>query len=591
VNHRRLISCLLLSAGSLGAKEASWTRLDAQNFVILSEVSEEETRSWAIEFDQFHRGLGKVLKINESLLQPVTVVLFRSQGALRPYKPLEKGKPANIDGLFVRSSLGNFIEAAADSEDDETRRLIFHEGVHWMTNVSDTPLPLWLDEGLAEVFSTFSIDGDLYSYGKALDWHVILLTRGKRMPLKELLGIQRGSLLYNEGDRTSIFYAESWAFVHYLLFSGQLEERAKYNQLLRALRGHADPDIVFKQVFGVDCAGMDKRLEDYLYNGNYTINRIRFDRSAVNKSFKVRPATRAEVNLAECELLTVVNRPSEALPRLRELVRAMQGDPAPWEAEGFAAYQTEDYGEAESSFRRASELGSRSYFVYSFLGDATLGIHPGGVMPAVVGDIRVAADYYERELQLNARDQHAYDNIAGNAYGMETLTATDAKTLQDGAQLFPDDGAIKVGMAVVDLKQGHADTAIPALRRISADMSPANREVSAYAQTILDDRMRIDAFNQIQDLWQRREYDKVVAFADGLLKTNLSAPNRESVTLTRVRAKVASKIQQAVDLANSGQLPEAKRLLLEAVAESPDEQMKRQIQSLLDRISADPRAR
>jgi hypothetical protein len=146
-------------------------------------------------------------------------------------------------------------------------------------------------------------------------------------------------------------------------------------------------------------------------------------------------------------------------------------------------------------------------------------------------------------------------------------------------------------MAVVDLKQGHADTAIPALRRISADMSPANREVSAYAQTILDDRMRIDAFNQIQDLWQRREYDKVVAFADGLLKTNLSAVNRESVTLTRVRAKVASKIQQAVDLANSGQLPEAKQLLLEAVAESPDDQMKRQIQSLLDRISADPRAR
>jgi len=153
VNHRRLISCLLLSAGSLGAKEASWTRLDAQNFVILSEVSEEETRSWAIEFDQFHRGLGKVLKINESLLQPVTVVLFRSQGALRPYKPLEKGKPANIDGLFVRSSLGNFIEAAADSEDDETRRLIFHEGVHWMTNVSDTPLPLWLDEGLAALLT------------------------------------------------------------------------------------------------------------------------------------------------------------------------------------------------------------------------------------------------------------------------------------------------------------------------------------------------------------------------------------------------------------------------------------------------------
>jgi tetratricopeptide (TPR) repeat protein len=574
-----------LSAGSLGAREANWTRLDAQNFTILSEVSEDETRSWAIEFEQFHRGLGKVLKINEAALRPVTVVLFRSQGALRPYKPLEKGKPAKIEGLFVRSSLGNFIEAAADSEDEETRRLIFHEGVHWMTNVSDTPLPLWLDEGLAEVFSTFAIKDDLYSYGQALDWHVILLTQGKMMPLKELLEIQRGSLLYNEGDRTSIFYAESWAFVHYLLFSGQLEERSKYNQLLRALRTHTDPDIVFKQVFGVDCTRMDKRLEDYLHNGNYTINRIRFDRTAVNKSFRVRPASRAEVNLAQCNLLSAVNRPSEALPRLRDVVKEMPDNPAAWEAEGFAAYQTEDYDEAESCFRRASALGSSNYFVYSFLGDATLGIHPGGITPAVVGDIRVAADYYEHELQLNARDQHAYDNIAGNAYGMETLTATDTKTLRDGAQLFPDDCAIKVGIAIVDLKQGRAATAIPALQRISADTSPANRDISAYAQTILDNRMQTEAFSQIEDLWQRRDYDKVIALAGELLKTNLSAANRESLTLTRVRAKVASKVQQAVDLANSGELPGAKQLLLEACAESPDDQMKRQIQSLLDRIS------
>jgi tetratricopeptide (TPR) repeat protein len=585
VNPKRLISCLLFSAASLGAREAKWTRLDALKFTIISEVSEEETRSWAVEFEQFHRGLGKVLTINEFALRPVTVVLFRSQGGLRPYKPLEKGKPVNVDGLFARTPLGNFIEAAEDSEDEQTRRIIFHEGVHWMTNVSDIQLPLWLDEGLAEVFSTFSIDSDLYSYGKVLDGHVLLLTQEKMMPLKQLMGIQRGSLLYNEGERTSIFYAESWAFVHYLLFSGQLEERAKYNQLIRALKNHSDPDLVFRQVFGADCAQMDKRLEDYLHNGNYTISRIHFDRSAVNQSFKVRPASAAEVNLAECNLLTAVNRPSEALPRLREVVKAMADNPDSWEAEGFAAYRTGDYDEAESCFRRASTLGSRNSFVYSFLGDETLGIRPGRLTPALGGNARKAADCYERELQLNARDQHAYDNIADNAYELGTPTATDEGTLKDGARLFPDDSAIRMGLAIFDLKQGRSATAILALRRIAADTSPANKDVGAYARAILDNQAQTEVFNRIQDLWQRREYDEVISLADGLLKTNLSAPNRENLTRTRGRAKVASEVQQAVDLANSGQLPQSKQLLTDALAEATDDQMKTQIQSLLDRIN------
>ena len=319
---------------------------------------------------------------------------------MRAYKPLEKGKPAEIEG-FIRTPLGNFIEAAVDSEDEQTRQLVFHEEVHWLTNVSDTPPPLWLDEGLAEVFSTFSVDGNLYNYGNLLPGHVLLLDQEPMMPLKELLAVQHGSLLYNEGERTSIFYAESWAFVHYLLFSGQLEERAKYNQLIRLLRAGSDPDNVFRQVFGVDCAAMDLRLKNYLRNGNFTINRIKFDRSAVEQSFKVRAASRAEVDLAQSSLLSAVGRPAEALPRLERITAEMPDNPVPWEAEGFAAFQTEDYDETETCFRHAADLGSRNSFVYSFLGDMALGVRPGRLTPAVADDLRLAVDYYERELALN----------------------------------------------------------------------------------------------------------------------------------------------------------------------------------------------
>jgi tetratricopeptide (TPR) repeat protein len=576
----------LLGAGCLHAGDAKWIRLDAQNFSIISDGPEDEIRSWAVEFDQFHHGLERVLKINEAGLQPVTVVLFRSQRELRPYKPLEKGKPAMVDGMFMRTPLGNFIECADDSEDEQTRRVIFHEAVHWMTNTSDTELPVWLNEGLAEVFSTFSVDNDLYNYGRAIDGHVILLNRDGMMPLKQLMGIQRNSLLYNEGERTSIFYAESWAFVHYLLFSGQLEERTKYNQLIRSLRVHADPDAVFIQIFGVDCAAMDKRLAHYLRNGAYTINRIRFDRSAVNKSFRVGPASRADVNLAECNLLSATDRPSEALRRLREVVRQMPDNPASWESEGYAAYQTEDYGEAESSFRQAATLGSRDYFVYSFLGDAALGIYPGRITASAGGDPRQAADYYEHELVLNPHEQHAYVNMAENAFGMDELTDTDVKVLQEGARFFPDDMGIKLGIAVVDLKRGRAEAGQTELEATAADMSPANKDVSKYARTILYNRSLIEGFNKLQDLWQAHEYEKAIALANELLKQDQTPANRDSLMRTRDNAKVAMKVQQGVDLANSGEMPEAKKVLAEALSEAGDQQMRDQIQGLIDRMAS-----
>jgi len=582
---RRPLIFLACLAGPLGAREISWTRLDATNFTILSAVSERETQNWAVEFEQFHRGLAKILTINEAALRPVTVVFFRDQDEMRPYKILEKGRPADVDGMFFRSPLGNFIEVAADSEDDQTRHLIFHEGVHWLTNVHDIPLPLWLDEGLAEVFSTFSIEGDLYNYGKALPWHVLLLRRGPMMPLKQLLAVPRGSLLYNEGERTSIFYAESWAFVHYLLFSGRLEERTRFNQLIRALRPGSDPDTVFKQVFGADCAAMDRRLKEYLLNGTYTINRIRFDRPAVEKSFRVRRASPAEVDLAESSLLSAGNRPAEALPRLQRIASEMPDNPVAWEAEGFAAYQTEDYDETDACFRRAADEGSRNYFVYSFLGDSALGIRPGRIAPSAGGDSRLAIDYYERELGLYPREQHAYDNIAGNSYVLDSITDTDAQTLREGARIFPDDTMIRLGLAVVDLRQGRVDAATEALKRIASDPAPPDKDACAYAKQILDDRLRSEAFDRMNRLGESQDFEGVVASADELLKGPLNPTDRQNLVRTRDRAAVAAKVKRAVDLANSGRLLDARHLLEEASASATDPQMASQIQALLDRMT------
>lgn len=579
------ITLFALTAGFSCEGAPQWTRLDAANFTILSQLSVKETRSWAVEFEQFHRGLGGFLRINEKALRPVTVILFATDRAMQSYKPLENGKPAKVAGYFTRCGLGNFIELAGDDEDQLTRLVIYHEGVHWLTTVSDTPAPLWLQEGLAEAFSTFSTDGNTCTFGEPLPWHVALLNRKDMMPLKELMKVKQGSLLYNEGDRTSIFYAESWAFVHYLIFSGKRDVGTKFNELIRALHTDSDADSVFMKVFGVNCAGMDLRLNDYLRGGNYTMRRMKFDRASIDRSFKVRAVSASEVNLTLCCLLSAVDRPEDAIPRLNEVLLAEPKNTVAWEAKGFCSYQTHDFEETKECFQEAAANGSLNYFVYSFLGDAALGVDPGTTFRSPLSsDPRTAVDYYEQELAINPMDQHAYDNIAASANALDQLTAIDARTLMAAAQLFPRDAMIRVGIAAAVLKQGPSEAALKSLRSFASDTVPEDKAAAAYAQSILDYREQLDIEKRLNGLIQDQDFKGVVALTDDLLKTSLDPQIRGQLEQAKAWANDVLKVKRAQELLGKGLFDQAKALLLEADAENTQPRLHQQIQELLGGI-------
>ena len=250
-------------------------------------------------------------------------------------------------------------------------------------------------------------------------------------------------------------------FVHYLLFSGKLAMHDKFNELVKDLRPGSDPDAVFMKVFGTNCAGMDKRLADYVWGGEFTLVTMRFDPKSIAESFTVRPATQTEVDLTLTCLQSAVGRPEEALPRLDRMAESMPRNVRVWEARGFAAFQERDYGETLDCFRKADSLGSRDFFVYSFLGDQALGADPdaAGVQSVLNGSGRMAADYYEKDLALNPSDQHAYDNIALNIYPMDAVTNADIHALNEGVKRFPHDASIWVGLASVYLKKGQTKDA------------------------------------------------------------------------------------------------------------------------------------
>ncbi len=241
---------------------AAWRRVDSPNFVIVGDVSARELRATAAKFEGFHETLRRVLPwAITSAPVPTVVIVFPNDGAFTPFKPQYQGKPRMVSGYATAGSDVNYIAMLSATEVSE--RVIFHEYTHMIVANAVASVPLWLNEGLADFYSTFALmdDGKRAQIGRPIGAHLRLLNRSLRIPLADLLKVNLRSPLYNETDRVSDFYAESWALTHMLL-NGQPSRVKELANYLRRVAGGATEMQAWEQVFGTERT--DNELRRYL---------------------------------------------------------------------------------------------------------------------------------------------------------------------------------------------------------------------------------------------------------------------------------------------------------------------------------------
>lgn len=170
------------------AAAPKWNTLEAPHCLIVSQLSEKETRQWATQFEQFTAAVRGVLTIEERFLPPLTVVLFADSGKFAPYcLRTSDGKKRDVAGFFASRDTWGVIGLADAFNDEATRHVVLHEATHWLVSATATKLPLWLNEGFAEVFSSFEARKDHGLLGQSIDYHVAALNRDTWVPTLELL--------------------------------------------------------------------------------------------------------------------------------------------------------------------------------------------------------------------------------------------------------------------------------------------------------------------------------------------------------------------------------------------------------------------
>ena len=231
---------VVCSAVPVSAKD-KWMSVRSKNFLMLGNASEKEIRQVGVRLEQFREVFSRLftnLKIDSPV--PTTVIVFKNDESYRPFK-----LNANTAGYFQPGPDVNYITLELTSDvnsEQDPFAIIFHEYTHLLVRNTSGNVPTWFNEGLAEYYSTFSITSDQkVVVGRPIAGHVYLLRENKMLPLRTLFQVDQKSPYYNERDKQSIFYAESWALMHYLILGKDGQRMPQLSKFVELI-WHGTPD-------------------------------------------------------------------------------------------------------------------------------------------------------------------------------------------------------------------------------------------------------------------------------------------------------------------------------------------------------------
>jgi Tfp pilus assembly protein PilF len=458
------------------AHNDTWVEVRSPNFTVISNAGEREARKVADQFEQIREVFQNAFpKLRVDLGKPVIIFAVKNEDSLKSLLPAfwEVKGHMHPAGLYQPAEEKHFVVVRMNIEGPNPYEVVYHEYTHALMNINFRDLPLWLNEGIAEFFGNSTIHDNYVEIGKIAPYHLQILQEHKLIPIPTLLQADHSSPYYNENNRASLFYAESWAIVHYLEMDPEARKRNLLHDFLVAYDASGSYVEAAQKTFG-DLNKFAQKMEAYSRQNAFYVGNVKTSIHGGTKSYSSRVLPPAEVDAQRGEFYVYTRRPQEAKSALDAAVQADPNLSLAHEGLGILAYYEKDPDTAETEFARAVQLNSASFLAYFFSARAKL--REGGMNnengPKVVADL-------EKAISLNPQFAPAYATLATfysvNPETREKALAAGRKALQ----LEPGNLPYAVSYGFVLLNMGKTSDAKTLASRIqSAARTPMDRALA-----------------------------------------------------------------------------------------------------------------
>ena len=345
----------------------TWRSVRTNNMFVIGNADPEKLRQVAAWLEFFHRSFARLISRNviDSSI-PTTVIIFKDEASFRPFKPVYQGRVANISGYFQPGDDVNYIAISLDPRDRDPFGTAFHEYVHLHLKNNIPDAPLWLNEGLAELYGSLQFSGNDALLGAPIYPYIQILRAEGLIPLSTLFSIGTDSPHYNEDDKTGIFYGQSWALVHYLML-GDSGRQEQFKRFLQLIGSGNDTAKAIESAFGVSVATLEEELRGYVRRGNFGALRLTTtDNPQTYGSYTAMQRSalsEGEVNYYLGDLLQHAGRDNDAERYLKQAIALDPGFTPPYASLGVLYVRQHRYADAKKYLEKATS-SEQDYLVH-----------------------------------------------------------------------------------------------------------------------------------------------------------------------------------------------------------------------------------
>jgi tetratricopeptide (TPR) repeat protein len=347
--------------------QRQWFETRTAHFNIYSCGAPQDVYKLSARLEQFCQAFTLLTTAQAVASPPIVVMAFPDHEAMKPFLPLYQGQPANLAAFFQRGSDENLIVLALPGTNSAyaDMEVIFHEYTHLLFRHNDPIWPLWLKEGMAEVYSTFETTGYNARIGKPIDHHLRLLAQQPLMPLAELFAVVHDSPQYNERDRQGIFYAESWLLTQFLMAGDNPAYQARFGQFIPLLSQGQLPEQAFTNALQTSLSAVEAELRRYLKNGRLAPMELSLRANVSSPvTLTTRTITPVENYFRLGDELLRIRRPDAAEAYFQQAQKLAPASPLPYEGLGLLAAEREQHDAALQNLKAALQHGSTSFLAF-----------------------------------------------------------------------------------------------------------------------------------------------------------------------------------------------------------------------------------
>jgi len=317
------------------------------HFELYTTAGEGRARAVLRHFETVQGFFGKLLGGVEHS-RKVRIVVFSNDKEFALFRPNEVAAAfywAGPDTDWIVMGSGN----------EESYPVAVHEYVHLLNHMDRADLPLWLDEGLAEVYSTLRPQGNKVLVGDLHAGRMRTIRMSKWAPLEQILTADHDSPLYNKKEHAGMLYSEAWLLTHMMMM--EADWQPKFPEFVRAVANGVGSMEAIQKVFGRSPRTLDQELQGYMRSDAFRAALFDYKLEKSREAVETAPAPEYDWRLVVAELLRDEEAAMRQLDELRTQYPERPEAPA---ALGYRLWRKGKGEEARKHFAEAVGRGSRN---------------------------------------------------------------------------------------------------------------------------------------------------------------------------------------------------------------------------------------